>query len=246
MFFSKKTTSFQTNVFFLTPTVESAATLVAKLVSSLDDTRINEKAEFEINFGKKHFSLDRLKTVLGAREVSHIEQLMITTPAGENNRSSFDQSSIVLVLAKLPSAIYIAWRTDGEVPQPQLEEVFSRMKEWAAVHCAYCRHLRSDYAIVSESKVKESVFGTKSVSAPALNERWLLNPLNFREASIRGIYPTNYWSDEAKIALRQKGVWLPEVAGAASGIYRFSEGQQAEIVARNPTFREYIHFGDTD
>jgi hypothetical protein len=130
--------------------------------------------------------------------------------------------------------------TDGEFSRELVFfELFAR---WSTLYYGYTRRLRSDHFPVSEKKMRQGLFGQTIVVGKIEND-WLINPADIRIGAVKGVYPVNFWREQALSRLRGIGLQLPRRLGAAGSLHVLNESDQTEVAHENPQFRKYLHFG---
>jgi hypothetical protein len=185
--------------------------------------------------------LSSLRRALGKLSPEQVESLSLQDEAGETvfqveaqADARPDQSPVFGFLVVLPPA--------AAAVQDRVLATLSAVR----MHYGYARVLGPGFSPLTEARVKRSLLGKVTFAPPLPRSDWLVPEEDVRAGAVRGLYPTNVLSAVALARLSGSGMQLPSsVPGVGGTLWRPSAREQAEIVRLNPTFRDYLHFGNS-
>jgi hypothetical protein len=112
------------------------------------------------------------------------------------------------------------------------------------LHYGYARTLGPGFSPSSERRVKRGFFDT-AIEVEGGRADWLVPEMDVRAGAVRGLYPANVFSAIGLARLAGSGLRLPASAPTlGETLWRPSAAERAEILRLNPTYRQFLHFGD--
>jgi hypothetical protein len=112
------------------------------------------------------------------------------------------------------------------------------------MHYGYARALGPGFNPVSEAPIKRGFFDA-GIEVDGGRADWLVPEVDVRAGAVRGLYPANVFSAIGLARLAGSGLRLPPSAPAIGGqLWRPSAAERAEFLRLNPTYLDYLHFGD--
>ena len=112
------------------------------------------------------------------------------------------------------------------------------------LHYGYARALGPDFNPVSETPVKRGLFAAQ-IEVDGGRADWLVPEMDVRAGAVRGLYPANVFSAIGLARLAGSGLRLPSSAPAVGDqLWRPSAAERAEFLRLNPSYLDYLHFGD--
>jgi hypothetical protein len=112
------------------------------------------------------------------------------------------------------------------------------------MHYGYARALGADMNPVSETPLKRGFFDAE-IEVDGGRADWLVPEVDVRAGAVRGLYPANVFSAVGLARLAGSGLRLPSSAPAVGDqLWRPSRAERAEFLRLNPTYLDYLHFGD--
>ena len=208
--------------------------LVDQVLASL----VAKPLEGSINFGytqpmsSMRRALAKLKPVqLDALEVRD-ESGEVICSFGAEGASVGDRARAFEIFALLPPA--------ADAAQDKLLRLLMRHH----MHYGYARALGADFNPVSEAPIRRGFFGPE-IEVDGGRADWLVPEMDVRAGAIRGLYPANVFSAIGLARLAGSGLRLPSSAPSVGDqLWRPSAAERAEFLRLNPTYLEYLHFGD--
>jgi hypothetical protein len=194
--------------------------------------------EGSINFGYTQ-PMSSLRRALAKMKPVALDALTVQDESGEvvcsfgaEGASVGDRSRAFEIFALLPPAARTA--------QDRLLQLLMRHR----LHYGYARALGADFNPLSETPVKRGFFGSE-IEVDGGRADWLVPEMDVRAGAVRGLYPANVFSAIGLVRLAGSGLRLPTSAPSHGEVlWRPSIIEQGEILRLNPTYRDYLHFGD--
>jgi|GEM_PF-977101 len=183
--------------------------------------------------------MSSLRRALAKMKPAQLDTLTVQDESGDvicsfgaEGASVGDRSRAFEIFALLPPA--------AEAQQDKL----LRMLLGYGLHYGYARSLGPDFNPLSEVRVKRGFFDT-AIQVDGGRADWLVPEMDVRAGAVRGVYPANVFSAIGLARLAGSGLRLPPSAPTlGETLWRPSAAERAEILRLNPTYRDYLHFGD--
>ena len=194
--------------------------------------------EGSINHGYTQ-EMSSLRRALAKMKPVQLDALEVRDESGEvicsfgaEGASVGDRARAFEIFALLPPA--------ADAAQDRLLQLLMRHH----MHYGYARALGPDFNPVSEAPLKRGFFGAE-IEVDGGRADWLVPEADVRAGAVRGLYPANVFSAIGLARLAGSGLRLPPSAPSVGDqLWRPSAAERAEFLRLNPTYLEYLHFGD--
>lgn len=194
--------------------------------------------EGSINFGYMQ-PMSSLRRALAKMKPVQLDALAVHDESGEvicsfgaEGASVGDRARAFEIFALLPPA--------AEALQERLLKLLLGYR----LHYGYARALGPDFSPLTEGRIKRGFFDT-AIEVDGGRADWLVPEMDVRAGAVRGVYPANVFSAIGLARLAGSGLRLPSSAPALGEmLWRPNPVERGEILRMNPTYRDFVHFGD--
>ena len=194
--------------------------------------------EGSINFGDMQ-PMSSLRRALAKMTPVQLDALAVHDEAGEvvcsfgaEGASVGDRARAFEIFALLPPAA------------DALQDKLLKLLLGYRLHYGYARALGQGFSPLTEGRVRRGFFDS-TIEVDGGRADWLVPEMDVRAGAVRGVYPANVFSAIGLARLAGSGLRLPPSAPSfGETLWRPSAAERAEILRLNPTYRQYVHFGD--
>jgi hypothetical protein len=183
--------------------------------------------------------MSSLRRALAKMKPVQLDALLVRDEAGEvicsfgaEGASVGDRSRAFEIFALLPPAADAA------------QDKLLRLLMGHRLHYGYARALGPDFNPESETAIRRGFFNN-TIEVDGGRADWLVPEMDVRAGAVRGLYPANVFSAIGLVRLAGSGLRLPASAPSHGEVlWRPSVIEQGELLRLNPTYRDYLHFGE--
>jgi hypothetical protein len=238
MFFKKRSIVNLTKLYFSPHSLNEQVNLSA-IATTCFDARVWETSRVSLNYGKEFDSLSWQKKNL-TLEYKDLEYLIVVDADAQLILTigiAFSQTN--------REPIFECVLVTPADPQFSHELVFfEKFASWFTLYYGYSRALGCDHFPSTERKIRKGLLGQTAIVGKLEND-WLINPVDIRIGAVKGVYPINFWREQAISKLRDIGLQLPMPHNVIGNLHVFSKSDQAQVSRENAQFRKYLHFSDS-